>query len=106
MNDQKKISLFPEIGKTVSRGEKIKLHATGLLNPDDTVISWVRLNPFVRDGVLTELQAKQLMTIEINTPTNIPRGDILKRLTNYIAKGGLQDVRRKVEKRLARKETA
>jgi hypothetical protein len=101
MGKMKNISLFPEIGHTVSRGQRITLRQAKILNADDTVVSWARLNPFIRDSRLSQASAKLLMTLEINTPE--PRAEILTRLSNYLVKVNVETVKAKVDKVLARK---
>lgn len=101
--NRNRVRLFPEIG-VVSRNSKFELQRAGLLNPDDTVVAWVRLNPKVRDRVLTETQARQLIVLEIGrTDGTAPRVDILRRLTGYLTKLDVEDLWARMEKILNKK---
>lgn len=76
----KRHRLFNDIA-SVSRGDRIALKEMGLLNPDDTVIGWRRLSPWLRDRTLLPIDAKRLILLELEGKQ---RGDTITRLVNYL----------------------
>jgi len=95
----KKINLFSDV-TAVSRGARIKLKALGVLNPDDTVVSWMRINPFIRDNKVSKLEVKQLILLELTRTDAAPRRDLLTRLVNYLTGVDRANLRAKLEKLL------
>ena len=86
---------------SVSRGACILLNHAGLVNNDGTVVSWSRLNPVMRDRMMTEKEAKQLILLEITRKDGIePREDLINRLVNYLTNIDREDIRSKVTKHL------
>jgi len=77
------IRIFSDVTK-VSRTNIIQLKADGVLNPDDTVISWARLSPKLVAREITEVQAKQLILLELSKDKAV-REDIVTRLVNYLS---------------------
>lgn len=96
----KSTRLFSDV-TTVSRGARIKLKKAGLINDDDTVVSWSRVNPVIRDRMMTETETKQLIILELTrTDETAPREDLLARLVNYLTTLDRVEVRRKLASEL------
>jgi hypothetical protein len=87
--------LFSDV-TTVSRGNRIALKREGLLNANDTVISWSRLAPKVRDRKVTEVAAKCLVLIELDQPA--PRAELVRRLVSYLSYSGKEKTMEQIEK--------
>ena len=77
--------LFSDLS-TVSRSNRIHLLNEGLINKNDSVVGWTRLAPKLTSRELTQLQAKALVLLEIESAE--PREDIIKRLVSYLSYSG------------------
>ena len=87
----------------VSRGASFTLGESGLINPDNVVVPWIYLNPFIRDRVLGAKEAKQLILLELYRTDGQPvRTDLVDRLVRYLAAISKEDVRAKISKELER----
>lgn len=96
-----KTRVFSDVA-TVGRGARIKLKNAGLLNADDTVVGWARVNPVIRDRMMTETETKQLIVLELTRDDgNPPREDLLARLINYLTSIDREEIRSRVNKVLA-----
>jgi len=63
----------------------MRLESAGFINKDGTVVSYCRMNPAIRDRYMTEVEAKQLIVIELGRADGIaPREDLIARLINYL----------------------
>lgn len=93
----KKFRIFPDL-VSVSRGQRRLLQHRGLLNKDDTVVSYSRINPKVRDRKLSEDEAKQLILLELSAAE--PRVDLINRLVCYMTKIDKEQILGKVNKAL------
>lgn len=91
----KKYRLFPDVA-TVSRSNRIALKMTGLLNANDTVVSWTRLAPQLRDRQVTQIAAKCLVLLELDQPE--PREDLIRRLVSYLSYSGKEHTMQEIEK--------
>ncbi len=70
---------------SVSRTAVFNLVKRKLINDDNTLKGWVILNPFIRDRKLSDVEAKQLVLLELyRDDGGEPRMDIVDRLVNYI----------------------
>lgn len=95
-----KLKLFGDVA-AVGRGARIHLKTVGYLNHDDTVVSWVKLNPAIRDRELTDREAKQLVVIEMESQS--PREDLVNRLVNYMTSRDREELRAKLAKLFSKK---
>jgi len=84
---------------SVSRGSAISLANAGLTNKDSIVVSWSYLSPFIRDRMIKELEAKQLILLELYRSDNQePRTEIVYRLTNYLTTIDREQIKNKILK--------
>lgn len=83
----------------VSRGLATQLANKGVTDKDSVVISWPLLNPFLRDNMLSEEEAKALILLETYRDDGKPiRLDTINRLVNYLVKIDKVEVRKKIKK--------
>jgi len=94
--------IFPDV-TGVSRGEAIKLSNSGLINKQNTVVSWAYLSPFISNSMLKEPEAKQLILLELYRTDGQPvRIDIVDRLVRYLARKDRDIIQSKIVKEIAR----
>lgn len=93
--------IFPDI-TGVSRNQSFLLANAGMIDSNNTVVSWTYLNPFLRDSILTEPEAKRLILLELYRTDGQPvRTDIVDRLVLYLAKRDREGIRSKISKELS-----
>lgn len=76
-------TIFPELPSPAPTTLK-RLRSRGILNPDNSVVSWSRLSPFLSERKLTSEATKRVIQIEYDSPR--PRKEILNRLVRYLYK--------------------
>ena len=82
---------------SVSSADAKKLINAGLINHARIVFAWSTLNPFLRDGMLSEREAIQLVLLELYRADGMPpRADTINRLLSYLVKIDKKDMKRKI----------
>lgn len=79
-----KKQLFPGVNRP-TKIERINLYEYNLINEDGSVVSWMRLAPWLVERALPLLEAKQLVLIELERLPEQPRMDTITRLVSYIS---------------------
>ena len=92
--------IFPDV-TTVPQPTRKLLKTLGVLNPNDTLVSWERLSPKMVDRKLTQVSAKCLVLLELERYPE-PRMDIVRRLVNYISYHGKEQTMLNINKHLAK----
>jgi hypothetical protein len=82
--------------RSVSAESAQKLHDAGLLNHSGIVVAWSSLNPFLRDELLSEKEAKQLILLELFRTDAPPRVDTINRLLNYMTGIDKRELKHKI----------
>ncbi len=84
-------------GVQVTTADAKKLGNAGLISGGRIVYAWSTLNPFLRDGMLTEKEAMQLVLLELYRADGMPpRADTINRLLSYLVKLDKKDLKRKI----------
>jgi hypothetical protein len=82
---------------SVSTADAKKLVNAGLINDVKIVYAWSTLNPFLRDGILSEREAMQLVLLELYRSDGMPpRADTINRLLSYLVKIDKKEMKRKI----------
>ena len=87
--------IFSDV-RSVSAASAQNLHNAGLLNHSGIVVAWSSLNPFLRDEMLTETEAKQLILLELFRSDAPPRVDTINRLLNYMTGIDKRELKHKI----------
>jgi hypothetical protein len=90
--------IFPDI-RSVSQQTCKSLQKLGVLNPNDTLVSWERLSPKMVSREITHDEAKCLVLLELKRHSE-PRAEILRRLVNYISYHGKEQTMKNINKHL------